>query len=254
MINSLLEQLGWKPDEAAVYTTLLQLGTQPASIVARQIKKKRTTVRVYLEKLIQSGFVDFHWKGRTQYFNAKTPQDAVHTLENNKKNIIRKLDNNIRAFSTFLPQLTALIGMNTNMPKITYHEGAQHLKKMYTDSLNSKTEILCFSSVQDLWDLFGKKYDKWYVQKRVKNKIPLRYIAPDTLVEKQESKKDKKYLRESRHLPESIFKITNEILIYDAKVAFITLKNEKIGVLIDNKEIYQSMKILFEALWLTTIY
>lgn len=47
-----------------------------------------------------------------------------------------------------------------------------------------------------------------------------------------------------------MFNISNEINIYDNKVSIITLKEGKIGVLIESKEIYESMKTIFEILWM----
>lgn len=249
--QNVLKNLGCKPDEIDVYITLLQLGTQPASVVARTLDKKRTTVRVYLEHLAKEGFVRFHWKGKTQYFTAEKPTETLETLRHNKTKTAERWDENIRAFSTILPELTSIIRQDVNIPKVTYYEGIHDLKRMYIDTLSSKTEILCLSSVEDLWDLFGKKYDQWYVNKRMKNGISVRYIAKDTPIERQETKKDKEYLRQSRHLPPKLFDISNEINIYDGKVSIITLKNEKIGILIENKEIYHSMKIMFEILWKT---
>lgn len=249
MYENVLKNLGWSPGEVEVYIALLRLGTQPASTIARSISKKRTTVRVYLEHLAKEGFVQFHWKGKTQYFTAEKPEEALDSLRYNKTKILERWDQNIRAFSAILPELTSVMRQDMNIPKVTYYEGIHDLKRMYTDSLTSKTEILCLSSVEDLWDLFGKKYDQWYVKKRIKKGISLRYLAKDTPLERQEAKKDKRYLRESRHLPANLFNISNEINIYDGKVSIITLKNEKIGVLIQSQEIYHSMKVMFGALW-----
>lgn len=251
MYAEVLKNLGWSSEEVDVYIALLRLGTQPASVIARTLGKKRTTVRVYLEHLTKEGFLRFHWKGRTQYFTAEKPEQALDSLKYNKNKLIQQVDKNIRAFSAVLPELTSIVRHDVNIPKVTYYEGIHDLKRMYVDSLTSKTEILCLSSVEDLWYLFGKQYDQWYVKKRIKRKIPVRYIAKDTLFEKQETKKDKKYLRQSRHLPAKLFDISNEINIYDGKVSIITLKNEKIGVLIQSQEIYHSMKVMFEALWKT---
>ncbi len=251
MYQGVLKNLGWSEDEIEVYTALLQLGTQPASTLARHLKKKRTTVRVYLENLIKLGFVQFYWKGRTQYFTAEKPEAALDSLHHNKTKLLQKLDQNISAFSAILPELTSLVREDLNIPKVTYYEGTNDLKRMYVDSLTSKTEILCLSSVEDLLDLFGTSYDIWYVKKRLAAKIPLRYLAKDTQLERKEAKKNKKFLRESRHLPAKFFDISNEINIYDGKVSIITLKNEKIGVLIQSKEIYHSMKVMFELLWKT---
>lgn len=251
MYKNVLKNLGCSSEEVDVYTTLLQLGTQPASVVARNLDKKRTTVRVYLEHLTKEGFARFNWKGKTQYFTAEKPEEILKNLHHNKIKASERWDENIRAFSAILPELTSIVRQDVNVPKVTYYEGIQDLKRMYIDTLQSKTEILCLSSFADLLDLFGKQYDQWYVKKRIKNDIFLRYIAKDTLLERQETKKDKKYLRQSRHLSAKLFDISNEINIYDGKVSIITLKNEKIGVLIESKEIYHSMKVMFEILWKT---
>lgn len=251
MYENVLKNLGWSREEIDVYVSLLKLGTQPASIVARQLDKKRTTVRVYLENLAKEGFVRFYWKGKTQYFTAEKPDEALAALRHNKTKVVEQWDEHIRSFSAVLPELTSIVRQDVNVPKITYYEGIHDLKRMYVDTLSSKTEILCLSSMEDLWDLFGKKYDQWYVKKRVNYGISVRYLAKDTTIERQEARKDKKYLRQSRHLPVKSFDISNEINIYDGKVSIITLKNEKIGVLIQSKEIYHSMKVMFEALWKT---
>ncbi|MEK7524263.1 MAG: helix-turn-helix domain-containing protein [Patescibacteria group bacterium] len=251
MYENVLKNLGWSAEEVDVYTTLLHLGTQPASIVARHLNKKRTTIRVYLEQLVKKGFVRYTWRGKAQYFTAKKPDESLESLQHHKAKAIQSWDNDIRAFSGIVPELTSIVRQDVNIPKVTYYEGIHELKRMYIDSLTSNTEILCLSSVEDLWDLFGKEYDHWYVTKRTKRGIPVRYIAKDTPLERKETKKDKKYLRQSRHFPVNIFDISNEINIYDGKVSIITLKNEKMGVLIQSQEIYHSMKVMFEILWQT---
>lgn len=251
MYQNVLKNLGCSPEEVDVYTTLLRLGTQPASVIAHNIDKKRTTTRVYLENLAKEGFVRFHWKSRTQYFTAQKPEELLETLHHNKIKMTERWDENIRAFSAILPELSSIVRQDLNIPKVTYYEGIYDLRRMYIDTLKSKTEILCLSSIEDLWDLFGKQYDQWYVKRRIKSGIYLRYIAKNTLIERLEAQKDQKYLRKSRHLPAKLFDISNEINIYDGRVSIITLKNERIGVLIESKEIYNSMKVMFEILWKT---
>ncbi|MBI5412022.1 hypothetical protein HZA43_02485 [Candidatus Peregrinibacteria bacterium] len=249
MYEKVLRTIGFSPEEIDIYVALLQLGTQPASALARHTQKKRTTVRVYLEHLVKEGFARFYWRGKTQHFTAEKPDEAFEALRQNKLKVLAKCDQNIRAFSAILPELSSVVRQDVTLPKVTFYEGTAELKRMYADSLTSKTEVLCLSSIEDLWDLFGKQYDQWYVTKRMKKGIPVRYIAKDTALEKDEVKKDKKYLRQSRHLAPKSFGISNEINIYDGKVSIITLKNEKIGILIQSQEIYQSMKVIFELLW-----
>ena len=249
MINKILSQFDLKPSEIDTYTTLLQIGAQPASVIAKKLGKPRTTVTVYLKKLKKEGFIRVIWKGRTQYYVPEGPKQILKNLQESKIRSMEKMDMGMRAFSTIIPELSSMARSDYILPKVTFYEGTSELKQMYKDTLTSKTEILCLSSVQDLWDLFGKEYDSWYVKKRAKNQIPLMYLAKDTPAERSETKKDKKLFRQSRLLPPELFDITNEINIYDNKVSIITLKEEKIGVLIESKEIYHTMKTIFRMLW-----
>lgn len=247
--ETVLQNMGLNVHEARAYVTLLHLGALPASTVAKNLKLKRTTVRVYLEHLVKLGFLKATSKGRTQFFSAEKPQQVLQALKTQKDNAMEEWGRKMRDFSSIIPELTGIVRKDAYFPRVTFYEGTDQLKRMYTDSLSSKTEILCLSKVEDMWDLFGKDYDQWYVKKRVKSKIPVRYIATDTPVEREERKKDKYFLRESRLIPTNLLDISNEMNIYDDKVSIITLKEEKIGVLIQSKEIVHSMKVIFDNLW-----
>ena len=64
-------------------------------------------------------------------------------------------------------------------------------------------------------------------------------------------KRDKKELREIRFLPKG-FKINTHTQIYGNKIAILTLRKEQlIGVIIENKDIVETQKSLFEFLWKT---
>ncbi len=250
MYKTILQKFGLKPTEIEVYTTLLELGEQPASLVAKKLNLKRTTVRVYLENLTKLGLIKFHWKDRAQYFSAETPEQALANLRIQQKKSINKMEKKLQDFATIIPELTSMIREDAYMPKVIFFEGTDQLKRMYKDTLTSESEILCLSSIEDMVELFGVQYDTWYVKKRVKKQIPLRYIAKDSKVERKERKKDKQFMRQSRFIPHSSFDISNEINIYDNKVSIITLRDEKIGILIESQEIYRTMKVIFETLWM----
>jgi len=249
MYQSTLQKLGLKSEEIKTYTCLLELGMQPASIIGKKLNFKRTTVRGYLENLSKLGLVKFQLKDRTQYFYAEKPETSLKILEQQKEATMHKIEKNLDAFSSIIPELNSLIRFESNIPKVTFYEGIDELKRMYKDTLNAKSEILCLSSLEDILELFGEQYDTWYVKKRAKKQIHLRYLSKDTPTEREEKKKDKQLLRESRLLPAKTFGITNEINIYDDKISIITLKDERIGIIIESKEISQTMRIIFELIW-----
>jgi len=249
MYQKILQKFGLKAVEIEVYTILLQLGAQPASLIAKKLDLKRTTVRVYLENLTKMGLLKFQWKDRTQYFSAESPEQALSNLKNNHQKEVKKNEKKLADFASIIPELSSFVRTDAYLPKVTFYEGIDQLKRMYKDTLTSKSEILCLSSAKDMLSLFGQKYDDWYVKKRAKKQIPLRYITKKSDIEIEERKKDINFLRKSRFISKASFDISNEINIYDNKVSIITLRDEKIGLIIESKEIYQSMKIIFETLW-----
>lgn len=51
----------------------------------------------------------------------------------------------MRAFGAIIPELSGIIREDVYMPKVMFYKGISQLKRMYTDSLTSKTEVLCLS-------------------------------------------------------------------------------------------------------------
>ena len=83
----------------------------------------------------------------------------------------------------------------------------------------------------------------------MKKKIYLRGISPRDEHGEAVVAANLKNYRDIRLVNPGEFSFANEINIYDGKVSIITLKNEKIGLLIQSQEIYHSMKVIFELLW-----
>lgn len=247
MYEYAMAKIGFKKPEIKIYATLLKLGEQSASSIAQSVKLPRTTVRTYLENLNKQRFVKVKQRGRTQIFSAEKPDQALENLKYRKMEVIEKMDEQMRAFSAVIPELNSITNENISLPKVKFYRGMTELKQMYYDSLNSETEILCFSSIQDLNYIFGKVGH--YRNKRAKKRISLRYLAQDCPEEHEERKADEALYREGRLINPKLFNIKNEINIYDNKVSIITLKEERMGMLIESREFYESMKNIFEMLW-----
>ena len=60
---------------------------------------------------------------------------------------------------------------------------------------------------------------------------------------------NKKFHREIRVINKNQFDFTNEINIYDDKVAIISLKDELIGMIIESIEIANSQRAIFDMCW-----
>jgi len=65
-------------------------------------------------------------------------------------------------------------------------------------------------------------------------------------------KKNDEQLRETRSVNADQFSFTNEIDIYENKVAMFSLQGERIAVIIESESIARTQRMIFELAWLGT--
>jgi len=231
-----LENLGLNEKEAKVYLACTKKGTSVVSEIAQSAGINRVTSYDILEKLKQKGLVSFFIKDKTKYFSSINPETLLEEFE--------KRTNNLRAA---LPKFKTLTG-EIQHPRVRYFEGIEGIKLIYADTLSSKTEILNFSNSEEIRKQWPN-YDEEYVSKRKAKKIFLRGICPKDKTGEIVQSEDQKYLREMRLIPTEKFNFSNEINIYDDKVAIISFKNELIGMIIESTEIANSQRAIFDMCW-----
>jgi len=237
-LHNVLTNIGLTGKEATVYLANLELGTAPASDISIRAKLNRITTYDILKKLIKRGFVSTHVEERIKYFSATEP-DTLR-LDVRKKYM---------DFKESLPDLRRIHG-KTTAPHIRYYEGIDAVKKIYQDTLTSKTEILNYAdskSIREIWPT----YDQDYVNERVKKRVYLRGISPDDQYGKAVAKDNEKKHREIRLVKAGPFSFANEINIYDDKVAIVSFgKNgDAMGMIIESAEIANTQRAIFMMAW-----
>ncbi|MEI8143508.1 MAG: hypothetical protein WCG48_02765 [Candidatus Berkelbacteria bacterium] len=158
-------------------------------------------------------------------------------------------------FSSVLPSLSNMFKMTTEKPIVRVLEGFEGIKELYEDTLREKAPIVAF--------LEGAESDKrvwrWlrdqYVEKRKKANIFARVIVSKEINDgdiNEYTEKDKYELRETRIVNKKIFPSKLEIQIYGNKVSFANYNQNDVlvGVIIDNINIAESMRGLFELAWI----
>ncbi|MEK7672958.1 MAG: helix-turn-helix domain-containing protein [Patescibacteria group bacterium] len=231
-----LKNLGLSEKEAKVYLACVERGTAVVSDIAQAAKINRVTTYDILEKLKQKGLVSYFTKKKLKFFNAIAPENLLEEYE--------KRTSDLR---TSLPKFKTLTG-EINHPRVRYFEGLEGIKAIYADTLTSKTEILNYSNSLEIRNQWPN-YDEEYVSKRAKKGIYLRGIAPKDKAGESVHAKDQKFNRELRLIPSDQFDFTNEINIYDDKVAIISFKDELIGMIIESSEIANSQRAIFNMCW-----
>lgn len=236
-LHKTLTDIGLTQKEADVYLASLELGPSAVSDIALRAKLNRVTTYDVLKKLHQRAYVSKFTQDGVTVFTATDPDDL--------RNDIRQ---RYMSLKSALPDLRRLHG-KTQHPHIRYYEGTEAVKKVYADTLNSKTEILNYADSR-LVRQFWPHYDEEYVTQRVKKKIYLRGIAPRDEHGALVAELNTKSHREIRLVPSDRFPFHNEINIYDDKVSIVSFgKDEVLGMIIQSQEIADTQRAIFTMAW-----
>ena len=239
----ILESIGFDASEADLYLVGLQLGSAAASEYAKATKLNRITAYNTLEDLVRRGYFTMERKVRAKAYVPVSPEYLAVEVRKNADALQRSL-----------PELRSLQGAKYRSPHVRFFEGWEGVRHVYDDTLTAKSELLNYANsavVRAYWPV----YDEEYVALRVKRGIHLRGIAPDDEAGQRVHGEDKRRLREIRLVPASDFDFTNEINIYDHKVAICSFSTERpgtrdvFGVIIESKEVAETQRQIFEMAW-----
>ena len=244
MLSTQLTYLGFNEKEAKVYLAVLQLAKATASQIARFSKVNRTTTYLYLRNLINRGLVSsFESMGRV-FFIAESPERFIQLLDVRAQEISRQAE----YFSKMLPELKSIFNLAKGKPQIRFFEGKEGLISMQQDILETHKEHICgFYCVDYVYEVFPD-INKNYSSERVKRQIESKIIYTSRLGAKKFSDDEEK-LRERRFVPFEKFPFSSDVTIYGNKVAFASLRGDLAGVIIENKQIADSLQLLFDLAW-----
>lgn len=236
MLQKILQNIGLTDKESKIYLAALELGTAPASHIAKKSGLNRVTTYDTIDRLLQKGFITKHKRKGMLHFSATDPE-------------IIALDFRARArdFRKAVPDFKRITGA-TSHPQVQYFEGLEGIKKIYLDTLSSKTEILNYADSEGI-RRYWPEHDTEYVQKRIKKGIYLRGISPDDEHGQLVQKNDWDCHREVRLVPKDKFDFSNEINVYDNKVAIVSYGRNLVGMIIENSEIADTQRAIFKMAW-----
>ncbi len=240
-MNDLLLALGLNEKEVRAYLALLEFGTNPASVIARKVNYPKSTVLFLFDGLVQRGYLRKTTRGKTQYYYAD-PQDLRLAKE-------KEIQNEERALKKALPLLEELKTPFSSEPKVTLFEGLSGCKMAYSMMLESKTEVLEFGAHEDLVSKFGEDFMKDFISQRKKKNIFLRAITSETPIAKKLQKIDVSSSRTTRTFPTKKGRLYSSIAVFDDKLLVLNLYNDPYAMLIQNHEVVQTMKTIFNLIW-----
>ena len=247
-IQVVLKNFGLSEKEIYVYLTLIEIGSSSVRTISNKAKVNRGTTYDILKSLINMGIVSYYKKESKQYFIAERPETLLAVLEKKQENLL-EVKNDIEKN---LPLFKTLFEKQGGKPSVKLYEGLIGIRHILEDVLKSMDNVkektyYVYSSatVRKNVHLAMKDFSK----KRVRRKIKVKTISLGEgggLVGFDE----RKWMQLPEGKGKEVIRPTYE-LIYNGKVAHISLDNadNPVGIVIENQEIYQTQKLIFEYNW-----
>jgi len=248
MILEKLKKAGFSEKEALIYTHLIRLGSQPASIIAERANINRTTTYDIIETLTKRGLIASIKKDGITYFKALDPKELINYLEREKVEHTKKIEKQQKEIEELLPALISLENPESTKPKVTFYEGEKGMRQAYEDTLTSSETILAYANVEEMHKGLPNFFPEYYKRRAIEKKIRIKCIAPNNKTSIERSKHDKKEKRETLLIPKSEFDFSPEINIYEDKVLFASWR-EKMAIIIKSKEIAEFHKKMYRLAW-----
>ena len=243
MINQ-LKNLGLSDNEAKVYMAMLELGPATVLEISAKAGVNRPTTYVQIEALKKMGLTSTQTKGKKQLFIAESPEQIEFMIERQKGELEHKKEE----FQKFLPELTNLFNLSDSKPQVRFFEGKEGILKIQGEFLKTRADFICgisdFDSVIELFPSFSSAYSLKRAEKRIPSKLIYTSSKGSFLEET-----DKEFLRESKYVSKDKLSLGSDITIFGDKIAILALKGKISGVIIEHKEMADSLRSVFELLW-----
>ena len=239
---TILEKLGLNKNEAQIYEVLLNEGSLGVKPILSRTGLKRGNAYYHLDSLKAKGLVETEKDGGRTLFSAKHPEQLELLLAQQKAALSEAEEN----LHKTLPALRGIFQLSTTKPGVKFFEGQEGIIKIYETLLAQGQSIDSFEDKGEMVAFFAD-YVKEFISKRIKQRIFNRVIAPSTSPINVSSPKE---FREARLLPVAQFPFRMDIKIVDNLVSLISFqKDNPVGILVENKEIAENFKMLFEMVW-----
>jgi len=252
LVDALLK-IGLNEDQSKTYEFLVENGPSRAHKIASQSGLTRQLTYKILGQLIEMGLVE-----QNLLQNVKvsvffiTPPQILEKMVDKKKSDFTGAS---LAYEDVVSHITSQYNLVNKKPNIRLFEGIEGIIKIYDDVLREKKDILLIrsyldQSIPELKDVVAKQISN-QVRLGIKTKaITPVIVSPDisNLVAP-----DTANLVTRRFIKIEEFSSPSQVIIYSNRIAITSYKSSLITTVIENDDINQSFRVLFELLWKNAI-
>lgn len=231
-----LLEIGLTEQEAETYLALLKIGGTTATILAKEIGIKRTTVYPVLKSLAEKGCVFVYFRKSKRFYYAQKPEKLVNLLE--KK---------VEFFTSVLPSFESLDKKQAQTIGLRFIETKEELKQFYENILAeypNKSYRVIGNAFE--WESIDPEFFAYYRQSRGRLGIKTRLLL--SADSKDVNPTDKSLLREYKYLPEK-YRFKSTMNIFKDKVLIVSPHITSLAVVIAVPVMVDIFKSMFEIIW-----
>ncbi len=244
---TVLNGLQWTDEEATMYVTLLELGRQPASVVANHLNRNRVTVFHALERMAKKGLVRKIPHRSGAQFSATEPGTLLQRMEEEREKRATEAQFRVKTLASIVPELEAIRAMDVVRPRVQLFHGEEALKDIYALSLQGTDMCAYFAPWSPSTDKHLRDIDDWHTGERAARKIPVRIITPDT-DEGRAFASVSAPLKEIRLVPTNLFPHQDITLVTDRHLLIFSLA-DRLGIAVESTYIAANQRAIFTLAW-----
>lgn len=240
MLTDELRKIGFSDKKAELYKALMSMGRGTAAELAVTARVKRTTAYDILEELTVDSLASMTFIGNKRVFVAEPPE-----------NLQKLVERQIHVIDRLMPGLKELFHQHGQRPRVRYFEGYEGIRHVHEELLKTRGgEYFYFGSITGFVDALGKDYLASFVSRRINrriwsNAIRIRTHEIDSpyMTPGDENYRRVRYL--SHSLPDSVANLT----LFDGKIAICSTSQENYGMIIESREMYAILKLVWDCMW-----
>ncbi len=243
-----LDLLGVSDFDIKVYISVLEKGITTISSLARELEVERPTVYASLERLKALTLIPESKEAYSRSLTVEPPSRILSLMENVKSSIRQQE----ASLEESLPDLMAEFAEKGRVAAFRLFQGRQQFLTIVEESLReAKGEILFFGNATEFIRFEGTEYEREWIRKRVRKKLPIRMIVLPFDEKNHEIKEleetSMKELRVTKFLPKEN-QFQSSFMIYGYKTAIWNPIAER-AIVLDDPIITEMYKQMFEMIW-----
>jgi HTH-type transcriptional regulator, sugar sensing transcriptional regulator len=244
MIKEALEKIGLTSGEINVYLALTGLGASSTRNIIKKSKVSGSKVYEVLDRLIDKGLVSYIIKNGVRYFEATRPERILDFLEEKSKEI----ESEKESIQKIIPELILKAASNPRSEAkiFTGWEGVKTANDDIVRTLKKGEEWLemGLSEQPKSWERYFQHKQQLRIKKGIIHKILINEVYKD-FGEKRASLE----LTEVKYLPKSISMPSSTVIYANKIIIFIPYSDTPMAIMIESKDVAESYRKYFYALW-----